>query len=217
MFLTMSSHQSLLEEIDREQRFKHVLEQSLKDLEHTVCQLEERSGNPDVSEWQLRYTTQVELNHHLDQQKEWLRGQVECQQGRPFIGSAELDLDSFSEAQLARCLRQLEKDRDNLRSDVRDLEWRLDQESKAFHKFDETRKAYQTEIRDAMTNLEALRSRVKMISNDYVMFSKRKGNILPNQRVLDPKRGPIRKIAAVRSLPKLNSGHHDRTSGHMSE
>ncbi|OQR78913.1 exonuclease 3'-5' domain-containing protein 2-like [Tropilaelaps mercedesae] len=181
MFLTMSSYQSLLEEIDREQRFKHVLEQSIRDLEHTISQLDGRlSGDcaDSANEWKLRYMTQ---------------------------------------AQLLRCLRQLEKERDNLRCDVRDHEWRLDQESKAFHKFDESRKAYQTEIQDAMANLETLRSKVKMISNDYIMFNKRKGNILPNHRVLDPKRGPIKKIAAVRSLPKLNSEDRERTSGNLSE
>lgn len=30
-------------------------------------------------------------------------------------------------------------------------------------------------------------------------------NILPDQRVIDPRKGPIKKTAAVRSLPKLNT------------
>lgn len=30
-------------------------------------------------------------------------------------------------------------------------------------------------------------------------------NILPDQRIIDPRKGPIRKTAAVRSLPKLAS------------
>ncbi|XP_022654749.1 coiled-coil domain-containing protein 169-like isoform X1 [Varroa destructor] len=221
MFLMMNSHQSLLEEIDREQRFKHILEQSIRDLEHSVSQLEARSSydtSSDANEWKLRYMTQVELNRQLDQQKGWLREQVAGEIDRPGLAGLQgLELDTLSEAQLLRCLRQLEKERDNLCSDIKDHEWRLDQESKAFHKFDEARKTYHTEIHDAMANLDTLRSKVKMISNDYIMFSKRKGNILPNQRVLDPKRGPIKKIAAVRSLPKLNSGDRERNLGHLSE
>ncbi|KFM69647.1 hypothetical protein X975_21174, partial [Stegodyphus mimosarum] len=124
---------------------------------------------------------------------------------------AELDLDSLTESQLLRYLKQLEKDRNSLYNELRDKEWKLDQESKTFHKYNDTRKAYMTEITEAMLNLEAMKSRLRMFEgseNGSIAKCPRHLkylNILPDQRVIDPKKGPIKKTAAVRSLPKLNT------------
>ncbi|XP_023218681.1 coiled-coil domain-containing protein 169-like isoform X1 [Centruroides sculpturatus] len=124
---------------------------------------------------------------------------------------AELDLDSLTEHQLQRYLKQLEKERNGLYNELRDTEWKLDQESKSFHKFNDTRKAYMTEITDAVLNLEAMKSRMKYMElSDEGSVVKcprhlKYLNISPDQRVIDPKKGPIRKTAGVRSLPKIET------------
>lgn len=209
----------LKSEIENEEKMKHMLEQSINDLCKTVEALEVQSQSADVSdedEWKVRYYTQVEVNEQLEHQRDWLRSRAEAARVNNKEGLteylADLDLDSLTENQLVRYLKQLEKDRNAVYNEIRDTEWKLDQESKAFHKFNDTRKAYMTEITDAMLNLESLRNRIKIIdmSDPGPLLSKcprhlKYLNILPDQRIIDPRKGPIRKTAAVRSLPKLAS------------
>ncbi|XP_077518526.1 coiled-coil domain-containing protein 169-like isoform X1 [Amblyomma americanum] len=211
-------------EIENEEKMKHMLEQSINDLCKTVESLEVQSQSADVSdedEWKVRYYTQVEVNEQLEHQRDWLRSRAEAARVNNKEGLteylADLDLDSLTENQLVRYLKQLEKDRNAVYNEIRDTEWKLDQESKAFHKFNDTRKAYMTEITDAMLNLESLRNRIKIVDMadpnpllgkcprhlKYLCTSR--SNILPDQRIIDPRKGPIRKTAAVRSLPKLAS------------
>ncbi|XP_070391379.1 coiled-coil domain-containing protein 169-like isoform X3 [Dermacentor albipictus] len=160
----------LKSEIENEEKMKHMLEQSINDLCKTVEALEVQSQSADVSdedEWKVRYYTQVEVNEQLEHQRDWLRSRAEAARVNNKEGLteylADLDLDSLTENQLVRYLKQLEKDRNAVYNEIRDTEWKLDQESKAFHKFNDTRKAYMTEITDAMLNLESLRNRIKVV------------------------------------------------------
>lgn len=209
----------LKSEIENEEKMKHMLEQSINDLCKTVEALEVQSQSADVSdedEWKVRYYTQVEVNEQLEHQRDWLRSRAEAARVSNKEGLteylADLDLDSLTENQLVRYLKQLEKDRNSVYNEIRDTEWKLDQESKAFHKFNDTRKAYMTEITDAMLNLESLRNRIKIVdmTDPNPLLGKcprhlKYLNIQPDQRIIDPRKGPIRKTAAVRSLPKLAS------------
>ncbi|XP_037506521.1 coiled-coil domain-containing protein 169 isoform X1 [Rhipicephalus sanguineus] len=214
----------LKSEIENEEKMKHMLEQSINDLCKTVEALEVQSQSADVSdedEWKVRYYTQVEVNEQLEHQRDWLRSRAEAARVNNKEGLteylADLDLDSLTENQLVRYLKQLEKDRNSVYNEIRDTEWKLDQESKAFHKFNDTRKAYMTEITDAMLNLESLRNRIKIVdmTDPNLLLGKcprhlkylrtSRSNIQPDQRIIDPRKGPIRKTAAVRSLPKLAS------------
>ncbi|KAL1427642.1 hypothetical protein MTO96_017336 [Rhipicephalus appendiculatus] len=209
----------LKSEIENEEKMKHMLEQSINDLCKTVEALEVQSQSADVSdedEWKVRYYTQVEVNEQLEHQRDWLRSRAEAARVNNKEGLteylADLDLDSLTENQLVRYLKQLEKDRNAVYNEIRDTEWKLDQESKAFHKFNDTRKAYMTEITDAMLNLESLRNRIKIVdmTDPNPLLGKcprhlKYLNIQPDQRIIDPRKGPIRKTAAVRSLPKLAS------------
>ncbi|XP_023218685.1 coiled-coil domain-containing protein 169-like isoform X2 [Centruroides sculpturatus] len=218
-------------EIYDEKRKKKVLEESIAELQQAVSVLEEQTENMDISEddeWKIRYYTQVEVNQQLEGQRDWLQDRVysarnqtqdvastRITRSNKLIGIqamlAELDLDSLTEHQLQRYLKQLEKERNGLYNELRDTEWKLDQESKSFHKFNDTRKAYMTEITDAVLNLEAMKSRMKYMElSDEGSVVKcprhlKYLNISPDQRVIDPKKGPIRKTAGVRSLPKIET------------
>ncbi|XP_064482029.1 coiled-coil domain-containing protein 169-like isoform X2 [Ornithodoros turicata] len=216
-------------DIENEQKMKQMLDQSIDDLCKTVESLEIQAQSTDVGdedEWKVRYYTQVEVNRQLEHQRDWLRERAQAAKVNNKEGLteylADLDLDSLTENQLIRYLRQLEKDRNIVHNEIRDTEWKLDQESKAFHKFNDIRKAYMTEITDAMLNLESLRNRIKLVeTNEANTLAKCPrqlkylqpscSNIQPDQRVLDPRKGPIKKTAAVRSLPKLQSPDEPHT------
>ncbi|XP_021360189.1 coiled-coil domain-containing protein 169-like isoform X2 [Mizuhopecten yessoensis] len=159
-------------------------------------------------------------------------------------GKSTKDMKNFDDLSDAtpHMVRMLEKEKNMLHNQMRDIEWRLDQESKAYHKAHEERKTYSTEIHAAATRnrlpithreLEPIpgsrtprdmgRLRCSHIDNwskknknhppihmrrprymdpTWNSFT-RNSNIPEDQRILDPKRGPIRKTAAVKSLPSL--------------
>ncbi|XP_023222558.1 coiled-coil domain-containing protein 169-like [Centruroides sculpturatus] len=205
-------------EVETEEQMKEMLDISIAELQETLLTLEQDLENADIGEedeWKVRYYTQMEVNNQLQQQKDWLKSKVETSRNQSHEGVtallADLDLDSLSENQLLRYLRQLEKDRNALYNELRDTEWKLDKESKTFHKYNDTRNAYMTEITEVMMNLEAMRNRLKSVESAETGSLQKCPrhlkylNILPDQRVIDPKKGPIKKIATVRSLPKLDS------------
>jgi len=88
-----------------------------------------------------------------------------------------------------------------LESQLRDLEWRFDQESKAYHKANEERKQYMAEISAAKGAIEHLRNRQR---DQQDMANSPRANIADDQRILDPKRGPIKRTAATKTLPSLH-------------
>ncbi|KAG1651281.1 Coiled-coil domain-containing protein 169 [Nymphon striatum] len=213
------------EEIEKEYQFKDELENSIAGLKEKVDKLEKSSRNnksksgtatASEEEWKVRYETQVELNAHLEKQIKWLHDKLEkvsiqAQNGIKGLTAflADLDLDNLSEPELARLAKQLEKDRNALYNELRDTEWKLDKESKAFHGFNEVRKAYMTEINEALMNLEMLHKKQRML-DDAGSVAKcprqlKYLNISQDERVIDPKKGPISKTAGVRSLPKLDT------------
>ena len=51
---------------------------------------------------------------------------------------------------------QLERTKSDLRSDLREMEWRLDKEGKEFHHFDDFCRMYQAEIKNLNRVLESL-------------------------------------------------------------
>ncbi|XP_060566116.1 coiled-coil domain-containing protein 169-like isoform X18 [Ruditapes philippinarum] len=155
-------------------------------------------------------------------------------------------------------VKNMEKEKNLLYNQLRDLEWRLDQESKAYHKANDERKQYVVEINSTKGNIDGNKARQRAavnlqqreveemsrsprllgyterfklrqhhrspdkeqkdqkltprlanhvasrvsqtsrISNDY-------SNIPEDQRIIDPKRGPIKKTAAVKNLPSLET------------
>uniref|UniRef100_A0A8W8LC75 Coiled-coil domain-containing protein 169 n=1 Tax=Magallana gigas TaxID=29159 RepID=A0A8W8LC75_MAGGI len=163
-------------------------------------------------------------------------------------GKTPRDLKNFDDLSDANkyMIRSLEKEKQMLQGQMRDIEWRLDQESKAYHKANDERKTYSLEInstkgsindfstrtklsssRDALDTIPGSRtprsmgsrislnemdenssspsprrSKIKTVRNtNYRSLS----NIPEDQRILDPKHGPIKKAAAVKSLPSLET------------
>nr|XP_022321993.1 uncharacterized protein LOC111123743 isoform X2 [Crassostrea virginica] len=173
-------------------------------------------------------------------------------------GKTPRDLGQFDDLSDANkyMIRSLEKEKQMLQGQIRDIEWRLDQESKAYHKANDERKTYSLEInstkgsinefstrtklsssRDALDTIPGSRtprtmgsrislnemdenssspsprrSKIKTVRNTNYRSLRNlendirlMGNIPEDQRILDPKHGPIKKAAAVKSLPSLES------------
>ncbi|XP_033743881.1 coiled-coil domain-containing protein 169-like isoform X12 [Pecten maximus] len=250
-------------EIQQEKQMKEMLEQSTAELQYTIDELEKRYDGvvDEGNEWKTRCETQQEMNEQLDKQIFMLQSKVQEAKSNlkdvPVTkdpgqylktlaaGKSTKDMKNFDDLSDAtpHMVRMLEKEKNMLHSQMRDIEWRLDQESKAYHKAHEERKTYSTEIHAAATanarnrlplthrDLEPIpgsrtprdmgRFRCSHIDNwskqnknhpppnfrgprymdpTWTSFSR---NIPEDQRIIDPKRGPIRKTAAVKSLPSL--------------
>ncbi|CAG2213653.1 unnamed protein product [Mytilus edulis] len=130
-------------------------------------------------------------------------------------GKTPRDMNRFDDLSDANphMIRMLEKEKQMLSSQLRDLEWRLDQESKAYHKANDERKTYNLEINTTKHQHGEMSSRQRAMGSreqldtisgsrtprDLSRNSRKSGshgslsNIPEDQRIIDPKRGPIKK------------------------
>ncbi|XP_052278819.1 coiled-coil domain-containing protein 169-like isoform X3 [Dreissena polymorpha] len=131
----------------------------------------------------------------------------------PQAGKTPRDAKSFDDLSDANpaMVKTMEKEKALLYNQLRDLEWRLDQESKAYHKANDERKQYVLEINTTKGNIDGNKARqraavgVQQREADELSRSPRlMGNIPEDQRILDPRKGPIKKTAAVKNLPSLD-------------
>ncbi|CAC5403351.1 unnamed protein product [Mytilus coruscus] len=128
-------------------------------------------------------------------------------------GKTPRDMNRFDDLSDANphMIRMLEKEKQMLSSQLRDLEWRLDQESKAYHKANDERKTYNLEINTTKHQHGEMSSRQRAMGSreqlDTISGSRTprdlSRNIPEDQRIIDPKRGPIKKTAGVKNLPSL--------------
>ncbi|XP_060566142.1 coiled-coil domain-containing protein 169-like isoform X43 [Ruditapes philippinarum] len=274
--------EKLRAEIQQERQMKEMLDQSARELRITVEELEKRyeaieSEDPDLTargnEWKTRFETQEEMNQQLERQIIMLQDKIEeakrnlkdadlvqLYQSKKIEGKTPRDMKSFDDLSDANpaMVKNMEKEKNLLYNQLRDLEWRLDQESKAYHKANDERKQYVVEINSTKGNIDGNKARQRAavnlqqreveemsrsprllgyterfklrqhhrspdkeqkdqkltprlanhvasrvsqtsrISNDY-------SNIPEDQRIIDPKRGPIKKTAAVKNLPSLET------------
>ncbi|XP_063415765.1 coiled-coil domain-containing protein 169-like isoform X8 [Mytilus trossulus] len=242
--------EKIRQEIQQEKQMKEMLEQSAAELRATVEELENRYDTVDNegNEWKTRYETQTEINEQLERQILNLQNKVqEAKSNLKDAGKTPRDMNRFDDLSDANphMIRMLEKEKQMLSSQLRDLEWRLDQESKAYHKANDVRRNYQNEISSKKFqayhkanderktyNLEinttkhqhgemssrqrAMGSREQLDTisgsrtpRDLSRNSRKSGshgslsNIPEDQRIIDPKRGPIKKTAGVKNLPSL--------------
>ncbi|KAK2549661.1 Coiled-coil domain-containing protein 169 [Acropora cervicornis] len=227
-------------EIQQEQQMKEMLEQSTVELENTISDLEQKSNVKDEdNEWKARFQTQQEMNNQLEKQIVLLREKL-----------GHLKIPSRDE--IRKLMRQLEKDKVELQGQLRDLEWRLDNESKgstgsiicgrmiflalkyyihadllrnltpmfvgdgAYHKINEERKKYLTELDETASFIDETKTKTRQALSEAMRENEsqlqtakiknpRQFGLPDNQRIIDPRKGPVKKAAAVRKLPKLDS------------
>lgn len=220
--------EKIRQEIQQEKQMKEMLQQSAAELRATVEELENRYDTIDNegNEWKTRYETQTEINEQLERQILNLQNKVqEAKSNLKDAGKTPRDMNRFDDLSDANphMIKTLEKEKQMLSSQLRDLEWRLDQESKAYHKANDERKSYNLEINTTKHQQGELTSRRTIMGSrdqldtvsgprtprDLSRNSRKSGshgslsNIPEDQRIIDPKRGPIKKTAGVKNLPSL--------------
>ncbi|NXJ51200.1 CC169 protein, partial [Spizaetus tyrannus] len=130
---------------------RQMLETSMFELRNTVTELEKRLSRveDEGNEWKTRYETQVELNKQLERQINILQDKMELIHGNP-AGRNKLSIvrtfDQMPVGSLKEVLKQLEEEKKSLQNQLKDYELRLEQEAKAYHKANDERRMYLSEI-----------------------------------------------------------------------
>ncbi|NXQ23712.1 CC169 protein, partial [Alaudala cheleensis] len=128
---------------------RQMLENSIFELRQTVTEVEKclNSVENEDNEWKTRYDTQVELNKQLERQINTLRDKVEFIHGNPADKlSIVRTFDKMPVGSLKRVLKQLEEEKKSLQNQIKDYELRLEQEAKAYHRVNDERRMYLSEI-----------------------------------------------------------------------
>ncbi|XP_008592623.1 PREDICTED: coiled-coil domain-containing protein 169-like [Galeopterus variegatus] len=102
-------------------------------------------------------------------------------------------------------LKQLEKEKRSLENQVKDYSLRLEQESKAYHKTNNERRTYLAEM-SQVSGLQEVSKRQQMDQlprmNENLVKTGRYNPV--NQKIVNAKRGPVKKTTRSNHLPKLN-------------
>ncbi|NXH73356.1 CC169 protein, partial [Hydrobates tethys] len=128
---------------------RQMLEISIFELRNTVTELEKRLSRveDEGNEWKTRYETQVELNKQLERQINILQEKMELICGNPADKlSIVRTFDRMPVGSLKEVLKQLEEEKKTLQTQLKDYELRLEQEAKAYHKANDGRRMYLSEI-----------------------------------------------------------------------
>ncbi|XP_072118997.1 coiled-coil domain-containing protein 169 isoform X2 [Mobula birostris] len=139
----------LSSELEQEKEMRDMLDQSASELQNIVSQLEKRVDNieDEGNEWKTRYETQQELNLQLERQIRTLEQKVEFTRGNPANRlSSVRSFEEMSEGALQQMIKQMDKEKKSLLNQLKNYEWRIEQEAKAYHKANDDRRTYLTEI-----------------------------------------------------------------------
>ncbi|KAM9247265.1 coiled-coil domain-containing protein 169-like [Leptosomus discolor] len=195
-------------ELGRERKKKQILETSIFELRNTVTELEKRLSTveDEGNEWKTRYETQVELNKQLERQISILQDKMELICGNPADKlSIVRTFDQMPVGSLKEVLKQLEEEKKSLQNQLKDYELRLEQEAKAYHKANDERRMYLSEILQTSATLktverqktDALRGKGEnqMLRGRY--------SVPGNPKMVNLQKGLIKKTVGVKQLPKL--------------
>ncbi|XP_051881732.1 coiled-coil domain containing 169 isoform X2 [Pristis pectinata] len=126
-----------------------MLSQSASELRNIVSQLEKRMDTieDEGNEWKTRYETQQELNLQLERQIRILEEKVEFTRGNPADRlSSVRSFEEMPVGALKQMIKQLDKEKKSLQNQLKNYEWRVEQEAKAYHKANDECHIYLTEI-----------------------------------------------------------------------
>ncbi|XP_044633219.2 coiled-coil domain-containing protein 169 isoform X1 [Equus asinus] len=193
----------LLEEIHR----KDIVQLSILEIREKIAELEAKLNTDDEGgEWKTRYETQLELNDQLEKQIVSLKEKMEKIRGNPADRLSSIRVyERMPVESLNTLLKQLEKEKRSLENQVKNYALRLEQESKAYHKTNNERRIYLAE----MSQVSGLYQMSKRQQKDQLPRMKQNlmktGRCNPvNQKLMNAKRGPVKKITRSNHLPKLN-------------
>ncbi|XP_061596697.1 coiled-coil domain-containing protein 169-like [Cololabis saira] len=149
-------------DFEEERKIKETLEESVSDLRRTVYELQERLQGVDGegNEWRTRYESQLEVNGQLERQSSLLREKLEIIRGNPMDRLASIrSYEDMPEEMLKEHLKLQTEEKLELQTQLRNCHLQMEQEGKAFHKTNDERRAYLSEIAMSSTH-EARRRRI---------------------------------------------------------
>ncbi|XP_071593784.1 coiled-coil domain-containing protein 169 isoform X1 [Heliangelus exortis] len=195
-------------ELGRERRKIKMLETSIFGLRKTVAELEKRLSSVEDggNEWKTRYETQVELNKQLERQINILQEKMELIRGNPADKlSTVRTFDQMPLGALKEVLKQLEKEKKSLQYQLKDYELRLEQEAKAYHKANDERRRYLSEIlKTSATHSIVERQKTHALTGQGEnQLLRGRFSVPGNPKIVNPQKGSIKKTAGVNQLPKL--------------
>ncbi|XP_045423141.1 coiled-coil domain-containing protein 169 isoform X4 [Lemur catta] len=134
----------LLEEI----HLKDIVQLSMLEIRRKIAELEAKLNNDNEGcEWKTRYETQLELNDQLEKQIVSLKEKMAKIRGNPSDRLSSIRVyEQMPVESLNALLKQLEKEKRSLENQVKDYAFRLEQESKAYHKTNNERRTYLAEM-----------------------------------------------------------------------
>ncbi|KAM4683948.1 coiled-coil domain-containing protein 169-like [Amazona ochrocephala] len=195
-------------ELGREKQKTQILEISVSELRKTVTELEKSlsSVEDEGNEWKTRYETQVEWNKHLERQINTLQGKIELTCGNPAEKlSTVRTFDQMPVGSLKEVLKQLVQEKKSLQNQLKDNEVRLEQEAKAYHKANNERRMYLSEILQTSATLKIVeRQKADALTGKGDKKILRGRYSVPgNLKMVNPQKGLIKKTVGVKQLPKL--------------
>ncbi|XP_038012383.1 coiled-coil domain-containing protein 169-like [Motacilla alba alba] len=195
-------------ELGRERRKQQMLESSIFELRNTVTELEKslNSIENEDNEWKTRYETQVELNKQLERQINILRDKVELIRGNPADKlSLVRTFDKMPADSLKEVLKQLEEQKKSLQNQLKDYELRLEQEAKAYHKVNDERHLYLSEIlqTSAKPKIFERKKPDALTGKGGNQILRGRHSVPGNLKMVNPQKRSIKKTVGVNQLPQL--------------
>ncbi|XP_073335754.1 coiled-coil domain-containing protein 169 [Pagrus major] len=182
-------------ELEQEREMREMLEESVSDLRSTMCELQERlhSVDGEENEWKTRYETQIELNGQLERQMSLIHERLEDLRGNPMDRLASIrSYDDMPVDTLRQRLKLLTEEKSDLQSQLMDCHLRIEQEGKAFHKTNDERRAYLSEIAKLSSTLEGQRRQYSTQPQRAPESKQRRGKQAGRKAEADSTRGKER-------------------------
>ncbi|XP_028277651.1 coiled-coil domain-containing protein 169 isoform X2 [Parambassis ranga] len=135
-------------ELEQEREVKEMLQDSVSDLQSTMCELQERlhSVDGEGNEWKTRYETQVELNGQLERQITLIHERLEDIRGNPMDRLASIrSYDDMPAETLRQRLKLLTEEKSDLQSQMMDCRLQIEQEGKLSSTCEAQRRQYSTQ------------------------------------------------------------------------
>ncbi|KAM9566431.1 coiled-coil domain-containing protein 169-like [Guaruba guarouba] len=195
-------------ELGRERQKKQMLEISVSELRNTVTELEKRLSTveDEGNEWKTRYETQAEWNKHLERQINTLQDKIELICGNPADKlSTVRTFDQMPVGSLKEVLKQLVQEKKSLQNQLKDNEVRLEQEAKAYHKANNERRMYLSEILQTSATLKIVERQkpVALTGKGDNQILRGRYSVPGNLKMINSQKGLIKKTVGVKQLPKL--------------
>ncbi|XP_056911133.1 coiled-coil domain containing 169 isoform X2 [Takifugu flavidus] len=172
-------------ELEQERELREMLRESVSGLRSTMCELQERlySVDEEGNEWKTRYETQLELNGQLGRQMSLIQERLEDLRGGPVVLRQRLEL--------------LTEEKSGLQNQLMDYQLRMEQEAKAFHRTNDERRAYLSELAKVSSTPEGQRGQFST-RPQVAPASRTRREKRSKKAQVDPKKGEKRDDDGVR-------------------